>query len=469
MGKKEHFYADIMAAHPEVTGSSNLVIVKFPDGTTTKFLVDCGLFQEKDHEELNSTLLFDAESLDFCLVTHNHVDHTGRLPLLVKHGFYKSIYATDTTCKLLPLALEDSLKVLADVAKRKNQKPLYNETDLNRTLPLLRPCPFYETIEITEHIRATFLANGHLLGAAMIVVQISYPGQEDINLKFTGDYNNKNIFFEVPPVPDWIKKLPLTVIQESTYGDMNSSDIEYVFKDNLLKCLSTSGTAIVPVFSLGRAQEILYFLKKMEEEGLINVPIYFDGKLAIKYTNMYLKTELGIKEEMKDFLPSNLIFVDKNSRTGVLLDSKSKIIVSTAGMGSYGPVQTYIHEYLSKKNVLIHFTGYTSEGTLGRRLKDAEQGKGVEVGGVIMKKNATVEHTTEFSAHAKADEMIEFLQQFENIKLILVNHGEHDTKNTFANRISDEVKVKGVGILGREYFFRVNPYGLVKSLSTKFK
>lgn len=469
MGKKEHFYVDIMAAHPEVTGSCLLTIVKFPNGKTTKFIVDCGLFQEREHEELNSGLLFDAESLDFCLVTHNHVDHTGRLPLLVKNGFYKSIYATETTCKLLPNALEDSLKVLADVAKRKNEKALYNETDFSRTLSLLKPCPFFEPVEITDHIKVTFLSNGHLIGASMILVQISYPEQEDINLLFTGDYNNKNIFFDVLPVPDWVKKLQLTVIQESTYGDMDSSEIENVFKGNLIKCLNNSGTAIIPVFSLGRAQEILYYLKVMEEEGLINVPIYFDGKLAIKYTNMYLKTELGIKEEMKNFLPPDLIFVDKNSRTGVLLDTKSKIIVSTAGMGSYGPVQTYIHEYVGKKNVLIHFTGYTSEGTLGRRLKDTEQGKGVEIGGVIIKKNATVEHTTEFSAHAKADEMIEFLQQFENLKLILVNHGENETKDTFAHRIADEVKVKGVGILGREYFFRINPYGLVKSLSTKFK
>lgn len=469
MGKKEHFYVDIMAAHPEVTGSCNLVIVKFPNGETVKFIVDCGLFQEKEHDELNYNLLFDAESIDFCLVTHNHVDHTGRLPLLVKHGFYREIYATETTCKLLPLALEDSLKVLADVAKRKNQKPLYGERDFSRTLSLLKPCQFEETVQVSNHIKATFLMNGHLIGAAMILVQIEYPGQEDINILFTGDYNNENIFFDVDEVPEWILELPLTVIQESTYGHMESTDIERVFKKNIKDCLDNSGTAIVPVFSLGRAQEILYELKQMQKEGEIEVPIYFDGKLAIKYTNMYLKNELGIKEEMKEFLPTDVIFVDKESRPNVALDRSSKIIVSTAGMGSYGPVQTYIHEYIGDRKALIHFTGYTAEDTLGRRLKDTQQGKGVEVGGMIAKKNARVEHTTEFSAHAKADEMITFLQKFKNLKLVLVNHGEYDSKETFAHRISDEVKVKGVGILGREYFFRINPYGLIKSLSTKFK
>lgn len=469
MGKKERFYVDIMAAHPEVTGSCNLIIVKFPDGETVKFIVDCGLFQEKEYDELNSSLLFNAESIDFCLITHNHVDHTGRIPLLVKHGFYREIYATETTCKLLPLALEDSLRVLNDVAKRKNQRPLYGEGDLNRSLTLIKPCKFMETINVRENIKVTFLNNGHLIGAACILVQISYPDCEDINLFFTGDYNKKNLFFDVTPIPEWILKLPLTVIQESTYGNMDSTEIEEVFKDNILNAIKNSGTVIVPVFSLGRAQEILYVLKCMQSEGLITVPIYFDGKLAIKYTNLYLKGELGIKDEMKDFLPKDLNFVDKNSRSDILSDSKSKIIVTTSGMGSYGPAQVYIHEYLSDKKAMIHFTGYTTEGTLGRRLKDAVDGKGVEVGGVIIKKNAKVEHTTEFSAHAKADEMIEFLKQFENLKLILINHGEIDTKLDFAHRITDEVDVKGVGILGREYFFRVNHYGLVKSLSTKFK
>ena len=469
MGKKERMYVDIMAAHPGVTGSMLLVIVKYPNGASTKFIVDAGLFQEREYEEMNSSLPFNAETVDFCLVTHNHVDHTGRLPLLVKNGYYKEIYATDITCKLLPLALEDSLRVLADVAKRKNQKALYNETDLSRTLPLLKPCKFNETIRIKENISVTFLPNGHLIGAASILVQISYPDCEDINLLFTGDYNSKNRFFDVAPIPQWILELPLTIIQESTYGGMESTEVEKVFRKNILECLKTSGTAIVPVFSLGRAQEILYELKCMQKEGLISVPIYFDGKLAIKYTNMYLNSDLGIKEEMKDFLPDDLTFVDKSTREGVVLDSKSKIIVTTSGMGSYGPAQVYIREYLVERNCMIHFTGYTSEGTLGRRIKDTEDGKSVEVGGVIMKKKARVEHTAEFSGHAKADEMITFLKQFANIKFIAVNHGEPEVKPEFAARITDEIDVKGVGVLGREYFFRVNAYGLVKSLSTKFK
>ena len=138
-------------------------------------------------------------------------------------------------------------------------------------------------------------------------------------------------------------------------------------------------------------------------------------------------------------------------------------------MGSYGPAQVYIPEYITNKNALIHFTGYTAEGTLGYELKNAEVGDIVEVAGLLLKKGAQVEYTTEYSAHAKADEMIDFLKQFTNLKLILINHGELSTKNIFAERIVKEVEPKRVGVLGKEYFFRVNQYGLVKTLATKFK
>ena len=184
---------------------------------------------------------------------------------------------------------------------------------------------------------------------------------------------------------------------------------------------------------------------------------------------MYIEDGLDIKPEMRDFLPQNLTFVDKTIRNELLEDYNKKIIVTTSGMGSYGPAQTYIPRYITRDNALIHFTGYTAEGTLGNRLKETVVGESVEIGGLVARKRAKVEYTTEYSAHAKADEMIEFLQQFKNLKLVLVNHGEPNTKKVFAERISDEVKTKQVGILGRNYFFRVDTYGLVKTLSTKFK
>lgn len=470
-GARTKFYADIMAFHPEVTGSLNLVVVKYPDGTTTKFIVDCGLFQEREYSEYNKILPFEPETLDFVLVTHNHIDHTGRLPLLIKNGYNKNIYMTNITECFIKLALNDSYKVLKTTAKRDNDKVLYSEDDVQRTLEKIIGCDYNKTVQIQPNIKATFLSNGHLIGAAMILVQISYPGCEDINILFTGDYNNKNMFFDVLPIPEWIKSLPLTIVQESTYGNMDSDEIVSCYKENILKAINNGKTVVTPVFSLGRAQEMLYEIKTLQQSGKLSkeIPIYFDGKLAIKYTSVYLQNDIGIKEEMKDFMPENLTFVENNLRPELLEDENPKIILTTSGMGSYGPAQTYIPEFLAKENALIQFTGYTAEGTLGARLKNTEKGMPVDVSGLLVIKRADVEYTTEYSAHAKANEMIEFLKQFTNIRLILVNHGEIDVKEIFAERILKNIATKHVGILGREYFFRIDPYGWVKTMGTKFK
>ena len=178
MGSKDRLYADIMAVHPEVTGSCNLVIVKQPDNSTVKFVVDCGLFQERQYSKNNESLPFIPANIDFCLVTHNHVDHVGRLPFMVSKGYNQEIYMTETTAKLLPLALEDSHKVLRDVAKRQNHSPLYSEADVSQTMRLIRPCKYNETIQIRPNIRATFFMNGHLMGASSILVQISWDLHE---------------------------------------------------------------------------------------------------------------------------------------------------------------------------------------------------------------------------------------------------------------------------------------------------
>ena len=476
MGSKERFYADIMAMNNGVTGSCNLVIVRLPnpDYPRVRFIVDCGLFQEREEDNYNDDFPFDPDKLDFALVTHNHVDHIGRLPLLARKGFQGIIYTTEATRKLLPLSLWDCHKVLKDVCKRKHKQPTYKSEDVSKALSLIKGCMYGEEIQVHENVYVTFLNNGHLIGAALILVRITYPGFDNINLLFTGDYKGDNIFLDVKPIPQKILELPITVIQESTYGDMDTEEMHPCFKENILKCVEEGGTVIAPVFSLGRSQEILYELKLMQDEGKLSteIPIFLDGKLAIRYTHLFMtngELDLNIKKEMKGFLPQNLSFVDKETRGEILTSNKCKIILTTSGMGSYGPAQTYISRYIRSRKALIHFTGFTADGTLGARLKNAPENSTVEVAGIIAKKHANVEYTTEYSAHAKADEMIEFLKQFKNLNLVLVNHGEPEVKEVFANRIVDEVEPKDVGILDRRYFFRINSYGLAKSLSTKFE
>ena len=390
---------------------------------------------------------------------------------MTKNGFTGKIYTTNDTAKLIPLALYDSCKVLKDVSKRNGMSPLYDDYNVQQVLSKVVGIPYNESICITPNIKVTFFKNGHLIGSALILVEISYPGQENINLLFTGDYNNKNYFFDVPPLPDRVLQMPITIMQESTYGTMDSTQVQPCFEENLLQYLSKNGTIVIPVFSLGRSQEILYFLKKLQLQNKLdtNIPIYFDGKLANRYTALYLKNQLEIKEDMIDFLPENLTFVSSENRNDVLQDENVKIIVTTSGMGSYGPAQIYIPTFIKSPKSLIHFTGYTAEGTLGNRLATTPIGEVVKVGGLLVEKQAEVKYTSEFSAHAKADELISFLQQFSHINMLIVNHGDPSTKETFAKRLLKEVKAKEIGIASRDYFFRVSPYHLVKTLPTKFQ
>lgn len=469
--QRKHSHADLMSFHKEVTGSCTLAVIKFEDGLTIRGIVDFGSYQEKEYAELNQKLFFKPEELDFVLITHNHIDHTGRLPFLMKNGYNGNIFMTKVTQNLIPLAFEDSYKVLKGVAKRNNENVLYSQEDIKAALDCIIGCQFEKEYTVYPGVvKATFFKNGHLPGAAMILLQIEREGYEQINILFTGDYNNKNMFFTINSLPEEVKNLPLTIVQESTYGDMDSSKIIECFEENVLDAIRQHKTVLIPVFSLGRAQEILSILKQWQKQRKLgkNVPIYLDGKLAIKYTKLYLKGAINIKPSMNNFLPDHLQYVDSKELRAKLLDENDKypkIILSTSGMGTYGPSQTYIPRFLSREDVLIHFTGYTGEDTMGYKIRTAEVGDIVEVGGMIVEKKADVQHTAEFSAHAKADEMIEFLNQFTDLKLVLVQHGESKTKKIFANRILKEVKTKEIGILGDGFLFRIGKYGLLKPIS----
>jgi len=477
MGNTTRFYVDVMALHQEVTGSSILNIIKFPDGTTKKVLIDCGLFQEIEYSELNKSLPFDPSSIDYVIVTHNHVDHTGRLPLLVKQGYNNKIHMSHDTVTLIPNALYDSYKVLKKKAELANESVLYTEDDVDKTLSLVEGHPFEKSIRLDNNIKLTFFMNGHLPGAIIILMQIHYNDRsgkfyKDINLLYTGDYNNKNMFFDVNPIPKWVHQLPINIIQEATYGDVDSSSIEYVFEKNILEAIDNNFEVVIPVFSLGRSQEIMFTLKKWQDNGKLNkeIPIYFDGKLGIRYTKFYTSNLLLMNEDCKEFLPENFNYVaDCIARDDLLKDGKCKIILTTSGMGSYGPAQTYLPAFLRKEKALIHFTGYLADGTLGRRLYDCQKDGIVEFSGLQIKKLCDVKFTSEFSAHAKADELIDFLYPFQDIKLLLINHGNSDKKQIYANRVINEINPNNVGILSRDYFFRVDGYGFIKSLTTKFK
>jgi len=470
MGTKSRFYADVMSLNEEVTGSCHLCVVKMPNGETIKFIVDCGLFQESQYYKYNDSFPFNPDELAFALVTHNHTDHIGRLPLLAKLGFRSPICTSEFTKILMQESLKDSCGILAQVAKRNNKKPLYDEDDLQTTLGLVQGYPYFTEIQVHENVKVMFLDNGHLPGATMILVKISYHGEEDITMLFTGDYSKHSTFFDVGEIPKHVFDLPLTIIQESTYATTYTDSIVKVFEENVLKAVREGKTIIVPVFSLGRSQELMLKLKNMQDSGVLdkNIPIFLDGKLTMRYTLIYKSSSDMFKEEAKEFYPENLKFVTKAIRGSLLTNTDCKIILTSSGMGSYGPAPLYITNYISNEKALIHFVGYPAIGTLSRKLKDAQKEEFVKVGSILKQKMCDIEYTTEFSSHAKLDEILEFLKQFNKIQLILVNHGEYECKENLAKQVILNHLSKDVAVESRSTFYRIGRYGLIKELTTKF-
>ena len=474
MGNRYWFSGDISAENRNVTGSLNKISVHRKEGDV-HFLVDCGIYypEKKDEDEVERNKNYDdftfkPANIDFLLLTHVHADHCGRIPLLYQKGFYKEVYCSPDTAHMLSFALRDGAKVMAINAKRDEQKPLYGMEDVERALREVNPKEFGETFEPCDGVKVTFFKNAHLIGAATILVQIESDGNENINLLFLGDYHKENIFFDVPELPEWVRKLPLHVITESTYGMVDSKDTDVpVFCDNIANWIKEGRkTIIIPSLSLGRFQQIAYVLKTMQDNQTLdpNIPIWFDGNLAIKYCIAY-RDYLHISPEMKDFMPFNSGFV--NDREAILTNDGPQIIVATSGNANYGPVPEYISAFIEKTNAAIHFTSYLMPGSLGNRLLDTERGKMVSVHSVMKKKVADVKTTQEFSGHAKGNQIVDFLSTLENIRTLHITHGEVDVKEYFAEYCRERLGVKDIAIAGMGYTIRVDPYRIVKSIREK--
>ncbi len=466
MTKKSQASVNMFALHREVTGSLHFISVKSPTNKRIKFIVDCGMFQEEKYQDLNQDFPFKVEELDFALVTHGHIDHIGRLPVAVKQGFTKTIYTTYDTKVIMGIALEDSYKIL----KKDSDALMYTMQDVKNTISQVKAVEFNKTISVAENVKVTFFVNGHIPGAALILVQISEIGYEDINLLFTGDYNNTNLFFEVPELPEWVTELPLTVIAEATYGDTLSTDVEYSFIETVYEATRKSKDIVIPCISLDRMQKELYKIKYMQDKNLIpnSYRIGIDGKLAQTYTSLYTNREIYIEDDIADFLPRGLEFIDKSNRQAYMLDPTPKITLTSSGMGSFGPARVHILDVLENKAGLVLFTSYLAEGTLGRKLQETVDDDTVHIGEKTIIKRGTVKFTSEDSSHAKADEMIEFLKKFKNLNSVLINHGEIATKYAFREMILKNVKVKNVEIMDNDRFFRISTVHPIKVITSKF-
>lgn len=442
-----------------VTGSCHMITVG-----EHKILLDCGMFQggktlEAQNEE---PFWFDPTGIECVILSHAHVDHCGRLPLLVKNGFSGPIYCTDVTADLLRIMLPDCAYIQmkeAEWQNRKNERtgkelvePLYTIDEVNRTLQLVQPILYDQLFEINDVIRIVFNDAGHILGSAITEIW-AREGEKTTKLVFTGDIGNGDRPILRNPVK--IKKADY-VIMESTYGDRlheNSETSLAEFIQIIITTIKRGGCVIIPSFAVGRTQELIYELNDFYEHSglyhdmLSQVHVYIDSPMAISTTEVFKHNAQVFDEETRKKIVEgnnpldfpNLHFT-RTSEESMLLntDDKPKIIIAASGMCDAGRIQHHLKHHLWREKDSIVFVGYQAFGTLGRRLVDGE--KEVSVLGEKVSVKAQIYSLEGFSGHADKDGLISWVRGLTvSPKQIFLVHGEEDAKDNLETEIIEKI------------------------------
>lgn len=439
------------AAH-EVTGSATLL-----EAAGKKILIDCGLEQGADIYENCDFPLFPGD-IDVVLLTHAHIDHSGKLPWLVANGFKGSIYATAATVKLCNIMLLDSAYIQESEALWRNKKarragkeeyvPLYTLSDAQQTLKQFVPCDYEKTYEIAQGVKISMQDAGHLLGSASISVTVVHEGTEKTIL-FSGDLGNVNR----PLIrdPEYPEKADFVVI-ESTYGDrLHGQRPDYLAQLTrvLQETFDRGGNVVIPCFAVGRTQEILYLMRTVKEQGLIKghggFPVYVDSPLAVQATGIYGgdimeyydEETLELLSQGKNPILFDDLRVSVTSEESKLIneDTMPKVILSASGMCEAGRIRHHLKHNLWRGDSTILFVGYQSEGSLGRLLIDGATQ--VKLFGEEINVNAKIETMQGISGHADRDIMLSWLGALKNKPTrVFVNHGDDAVCDTFADTIT---------------------------------
>ena len=459
-------------ASMDVTGSCHLITTD-----AHKILLDCGQFQGgKAMEALNyEPFPFDAEEIECVLLSHAHIDHCGRLPLLVKRGFKGQIYCTDATADLLQVMLKDSAHIHekdAEWQTRKNARtgkppvePLYTMKDAENALKMVKPVLYDQLVEINEQMRIVFNDAGHILGSAITELWVD-EGETTSKIVFSGDLG-----VEDRPIlrnPKKIKKADY-VICESTYGNRlhpaNSTSIDELIEITL-KTVKRGGSVIIPSFAVGRTQELIYqfnmFYEQHKEyqEALENVNVYIDSPMATTATEVFKKNAQVFDEETKAFILSgdnpldfkNLKFTRNTADSQMLnADRSAKVIISASGMCEAGRIRHHLKHTLWDARNSIVFVGYQAEGTLGRSL--VQGAKEVKLFGEPVSVNAEIYNLEGFSGHADQAGLIDWLSGFQTApKQVFLVHGEYQSKHDFADKIRGTLGLNPVVIESNSEF-----------------
>ena len=442
------------AAH-EVTGSCHLL-----QAVGKNILVDCGMEQGIDLYE-NPGLPIAENEVDYVLLTHAHIDHSGMIPKLVKEGFKGEVVSTFATSDLCNIMLRDSAHIQEFEAEWRNRKgkragypeyePVYVMQDALDAIELFRPCGYGQRIQLCEGIEVRFTDVGHLLGSSSIEIWVT-EGEEQRKIVFSGDVGNHN-----QPIlrePSYTEEADYVVI-ESTYGNRlhSTEKIDYIgtFTQIVKETFDKGGNVVIPSFAVGRTQELLYFIREIKEQNLLpeyaDFEVYLDSPLAIEATKVFTKNMKGCFDEAALKLVNSginpLVFPGLKISTGsedskqINFIERPKVIISASGMCEAGRIRHHLKHNLWREECTILFVGYQAVGTLGRHILEGE--KEVKLFGETIEVRARIESLKGISGHADLDGLLKWVEGFKKpLKRVFVVHGEDTVTEEFAQTVEEK-------------------------------
>ena len=455
-----------LGATKTVTGSNFLV-----ETANKKFLVDCGMYQGQAEQEWENSapFAFDVNEIDFMLLTHAHIDHSGRIPKLYNEGFRNNVYATKATCDLCSIMLPDSGHIQEMENEWKNVKrkrkglppeePIYTAEDAIKCMEIFKPVSYDKIIDIDENIHVRFNDAGHMLGSSIIEVWANENGKMT-KAVFTGDLGNNDI--PLLSSPTMIESADY-LIMESTYGGrlhMRNDDKAELFLNIVAETLNNGGTVVIPSFAVGRTQEILYEInmlkgQKLDEnfkskyETLMKTNVYVDSPLATSATEVFEKNMDIFDEETQEIMKSGdnpldfpgLKFTQSVDESKALNESDEPcVIISASGMCEVGRIKHHLKHNIWNPKSTILFVGYQAPGTLGRKIVDGAEK--VKIFGEEFSVKARIEYIEGYSGHADQEWLLNFIYSFINKpKTIFLVHGEPEGQIVLKQKIQGTTQI----------------------------
>ncbi|MDO5540318.1 MAG: MBL fold metallo-hydrolase [Eubacteriales bacterium] len=446
-----------LGATHEVTGSCTYL-----EACGKKILIDCGMEQGIDMFE-NEPIPVSAADIDMVLLTHAHIDHSGKLPLLFKNGFRGQIFSTCATERLCQIMLRDSAHIQMFEAEWRNRKgkragkaevePLYTIEDAEGALRCFVDCDYEQEQIIAEGIKIRFVDAGHLLGSAFIEVWITEDGI-DKKIVFSGDIGNDN-----QPIicnPGYIRDADY-VVMESTYGNRSHGPKPDYIKDLasiIQRTFDRGGNVVIPAFAVGRTQEILYFIRQIKDEKLVhghdNFEVYVDSPLAVEATRIFMeRMHDDFDEEAAELISRGInpisfaglkTSVTSDDSKAINFNESPKVIISASGMCDAGRIKHHLKHNLWRAESTILFVGYQSVGTPGRTIADGA--KKIKIFGEEIEIKAEIRTLAGISGHADREGLFRWISAFEKApQKVFVIHGEDESCTAFTEKIKNELKL----------------------------